>query len=47
MPKINVFRLVVHEKKIFKYLSKYALFGPLIRTNLNPQSIEILPTKIG
>jgi len=29
MPNINAFEQVVHEKKIFKYLSNFPLFGPL------------------
>jgi len=41
MPKINAFEQVVHEK-IFKDLA-----SPFILTNLNPHSLEMLPTKFG
>jgi len=52
MPNINAFQAVVHEKRIFKDLSKIApLFTPDMTPqgasplNLNPHSLEMLPTK--
>jgi len=49
MPNINAFEQVVHEKKIFKDVTFSPFFGHLNGplTNLNPHSLEILPTKFG
>jgi len=53
MSNIRVFRLPVHEKKIFKispYFTPYwALIGasPFIFANLNPHFPKTLPSKFG
>jgi len=52
MLNINVFRPVVHEKKIFKDLPKFPLFfcplnGPLIDVNLNPHQPRLFPITYG
>jgi len=56
VPNINAFRPVVHEKKIFEYLSKFSLFCPLFGpkrgqplylNNLNPHSPSMFPIKFG
>jgi len=56
MPSINVFEPVVNEKNFFKDLLNFILFCPLmsakgtsllIRTNLNPHSLNMLPIKFG
>jgi len=41
MPIINAFRPVVHEKKIFKELSKFPLFCPLNAPPLRGQHLDL------
>jgi len=56
IPNINAFCQVVHEKKIFEYVSKFPYFAPywapketsrFIWTNLNPHTPSMIPTKFG